>query len=318
MAAISLAEIDFSENLEFSFDSDFDIEQARNQIFDHGCIVIRRLIPKESIALYNALADHTYEATGRIFRFLEQAHSESGGLGRLLRLQERKKSLSASEKVRWSVLISKLSDDVAEFERFKNDIHYAQISNDDFVQLNSGASLSDILELSPHTQAFVKRLLGTIWYPGSTIIRRVGIAGGGSAAAQEPIYMHCDGPILSRHAFALNFWVPLNDCGVDAPGIQFVPGPFENLRERVHHDLNAGTVDVAKQLAMQDEYTNAQDGRPRYVPRLERGDVAVFHNWVIHGGYHSPDMEKIRTSMELRFNAPKPEDFYKFASGSSA
>ena len=40
---------------------------------------------------------------------------------------------------------------------------------------------------------------------------------------QQPVRFHIDAQYHSPHQFSLNFWVPLNDCGVDSPGLQTVP-----------------------------------------------------------------------------------------------
>jgi ectoine hydroxylase-related dioxygenase (phytanoyl-CoA dioxygenase family) len=125
--------------------------------------------------------------------------------------------------------------------------------------------------------------------------------------------MHCDGPTLSRHTYSINFWVPFADCPGDAPGLQLVPGPFRPMQEAVKHDLAAATVDHGVELEMQKHYSSGADGRPRFVPQLERGDVVVFHNWIMHASYATAEMTKPRTSFELRFNAPTPDLFEAFA-----
>ena len=39
-----------------------------------------------------------------------------------------------------------------------------------------------------------------------------------------------------------------------------------------------------------------------YRPRMNAGDVLLFHNWSIHGTYKTPEMTQKRTSLELRVN----------------
>jgi ectoine hydroxylase-related dioxygenase (phytanoyl-CoA dioxygenase family) len=124
--------------------------------------------------------------------------------------------------------------------------------------------------------------------------------------------MHCDGPILSKHTYSINFWVPLVDCGVDAPGLQLVPGPFEPLQKLLKHDWQTNFVDHERELEMQEFYSTERDGGKRFIPHLRKGDVIVFHNWIVHGSYSTPQMTKPRTSFELRFNAPERSQFESF------
>jgi hypothetical protein len=206
-------------------------------------------------------------------------------------------------------------DGIAEprLRTFVTNVRIGQINPDWFTELNPGRSIYDLVLAQGRARTFLDALLGGTWYPGAGHTRRVFTdrADVGSFT-QKPIDMHCDGPSLSRHTYSLNVWVPLIDCGVDAPSLQFVPGPFEPLQRAVRHDMATATCDYQSQLEQQKFYSSGRDGRPRFMPTFRRGDVSIFHNWIMHGSYWTSDTRKMRTSFELRFNAPDPHDFEKF------
>jgi hypothetical protein len=73
------------------------------------------------------------------------------------------------------------------------------------------------------------------------------------------------------------------------------------------------SVDEEIELKLQAFYSSGQDGQPRFVPSLDRGDVVVFHNWIMHATHATAQMTKPRASFELRFDAPNRSDFEAFA-----
>lgn len=260
------------------------IPTIRATLFDSGCVVIRGLVPPERLDSYGRMAAETLDTCTRILTDILDVP-----------LEER-------------------AQDIAEkrLRKFAINVRMGQVEKKYFAALNNGASIDDVLLGNPDQATFVRSLLGDGWHPGASIVRRV-TPDPTVAGAQQPILMHCDGPHLSRHTYSINFWLPTVDVPTDAPGLQLVPGPFEPMREIANHNWQTSTVDMDLVDASQKVYTSGQDGQPRFVPEIRRGDCVVFHNWIMHGSYATPDMTKPRISFELRFNAPTREAFESFA-----
>lgn len=262
-----------------------DTGKIRKAIFDHGCALIRGLVDEKRIEMFAMFAENTFDSCDRIARIFDVKDDEP-------------------------------LDEISHpgFRKFVMNRRIGQIEVPEFEFFNGGISLSDLLMTDAGTREFVQSVLGGVWFPGAMMARRVSPSKAKQSKCwQQPICMHCDGPILSKHTFSINFWVPLTDCVGTAPSLQLVPGPFAPLQELLRHDANASTVDVELQEQMERHYSSGEDGRQRFVPRLRRGDVLVFHNWIVHGTYATPDMTYDRTSFELRFNASESRQFEAFA-----
>jgi hypothetical protein len=283
--AISRKSDEAREDLVFRHSPSPEIDRLRRTIYESGCVVVRGLIPKADIDLFADLAERSYDSCRQLLRILEISDDEP---------------------------LEALSD--ARLRSFVSDIRIGQITSHYFSTVNAGHSMFDLLIGDAKRKAFVVSLLGGEWGPGAAIIRRVSpVPEQQSKSWQAPIVMHCDGPHLSRHTYSLNFWVSTVDCPGEVPGLQLVPGPFLPMQKAVKHDWETNTIDQDLELEMQKLYSSRQDGRPRFVPQLERGDVLIFHNWIVHGSYVTPAMTRPRTSFELRFNAPTRQHFEAFA-----
>jgi hypothetical protein len=255
-------------------------------LYEHGCVVIRGLISQEDINHCTTVTERTFDICNGMLNVLEVPHDE---------------------------LLEAIQD--LRLRKFVSNIRIGQIESQYFENLNAGASIYDVLLKNKKRHDFILSILGREWFKGAGIIRRVSPAKKkkGDALSQCPIRMHCDGPTLSRHTYAVNFWVPLADCQGESPGIQLVPGPFESMQSAVKHDWKTSTVDHKIEMEMQILYSRGEDGNPRFIPSLKRGDVVVFHNWIMHATHSTAKMTKPRSSLELRFNAPDRTDFEAFA-----
>jgi len=273
----------FDELLEFHADRLPNIRVIRKRIYHFGCVVIRGFLPVQRVLEYRALTERCY--------------ASCAGLIKILQIDE-------------DTPVDDIKD--AGLREFVRNIRIGQIWPEWFEPLTSGRSMYDLL--GAEQRRFIRSLFGSEWFKGAGHIRRVSpLSTQQSKTWQEPICMHCDGPVLSRHTYSINIWVPLDDCGADAPGLQLVPDAFKERQEAVRHDLETSYVDMELELAVQRHYSSELDGKPRFRPRLARGDVVMFHNWVMHGTFSRPEMTNPRTSFELRFNAPRRRDFEQFA-----
>lgn len=110
---------------------------------------------------------------------------------------------------------------------------------------------------------------------------------------------HQDGAFLgSRQGIrALNVWVTLTDCGVDAPGMDIVPKRFEAIQETgtggAIFDWAVGPDTVA---------TLAVDA-PVVRPRYRAGDAMLFDDMLLHRTALDPSMTHTRHAIESWFFA---------------
>jgi Phytanoyl-CoA dioxygenase (PhyH) len=109
---------------------------------------------------------------------------------------------------------------------------------------------------------------------------------------------HQDGAFLGRGIRALNVWVALTDCGVDAPGLDIVPLRFD-------HVLPTGTggaiFDWAVGPAVVDDLA---DRAPVARPTFRAGDVMLFDDMLLHRTAVDDSMIKSRYAIESWFFAP--------------
>lgn len=84
----------------------------------------------------------------------------------------------------------------------------------------------------------------------------------------------------------LTCWIPLNDCGVDSPGLEFVRG-----RQAALLHFSELKDESARQRFPAEEF---------WAPELELGDGLIFLNSVLHRTYTHSEMTRDRLSVEYR------------------
>ncbi len=105
---------------------------------------------------------------------------------------------------------------------------------------------------------------------------------------------HQDGAFLGD-VRALNVWLALSHCGVDAPGLDIVP-------RRIDHIVETGTegswADWSVSQAMAEESAgDAQIVRPVFRP----GDILLFDDLFLHKTAAEPEMSRPRYAVECWF-----------------
>ena len=90
----------------------------------------------------------------------------------------------------------------------------------------------------------------------------------------------------------ITLWIPLNPCGIDSPGLEFVRGPQEAL-------LHFTELDDA---ALRRRFPSHEF----WAPALELGDGLVFLNSVLHRTHANAEMLLHRLSIEYRIFASLP------------
>jgi hypothetical protein len=109
---------------------------------------------------------------------------------------------------------------------------------------------------------------------------------------------HQDGAFLGRGIRALNVWVALTDCGLDAPGLDLVP-------LRLGDVLPTGTGGAIFDWAVgPDVVDGLKDRAPVVRPTFRAGDVMLFDELLLHRTAIDASMTKRRYAIEAWFFAP--------------
>lgn len=109
---------------------------------------------------------------------------------------------------------------------------------------------------------------------------------------------HQDGEFIGPDVRSVNVWVSLTDCGVDAPGLDLVP-------RRVDHLLDAGTEGAQFGWSIgQPVVDRAAGDTPVVRPEFHAGDALLFDDVFVHRTAIGPEMTKIRYAIESWFFAP--------------
>ena len=109
---------------------------------------------------------------------------------------------------------------------------------------------------------------------------------------------HQDGAFLGRGIRALNVWVALTDCGVDAPGMDLLP---RRLGEIVETGTGGAIFDWAVGPAVVERL--AVDA-PVVRPEFRAGDALLFDDMFLHRTAIEPTMTQPRYAIESWFFAP--------------
>ncbi|MCB0976573.1 MAG: phytanoyl-CoA dioxygenase family protein [Acidimicrobiales bacterium] len=108
---------------------------------------------------------------------------------------------------------------------------------------------------------------------------------------------HQDGAFIGQGIRAMNVWVALTDCGVDAPGMDLVPRRFEEIVE-------TGTGGAIFDWAVgPDVVAELSADHPVVRPQFNAGDALLFDDLFLHRSAVSPEMTKERYALESWFFA---------------
>lgn len=111
---------------------------------------------------------------------------------------------------------------------------------------------------------------------------------------------HQDGAFLGSQEGirAINVWVTLTDCGVDAPSMDIVPKRFDAVQE-------TGTGGAIFDWAVGDETVERlSHDAPPVRPRYQAGDAMLFDDMLLHRTALDPSMTRTRHAIESWFFAP--------------
>lgn len=110
---------------------------------------------------------------------------------------------------------------------------------------------------------------------------------------------HQDGAFLGSGIQALNLWLTLTPCGVDAPGLDLVPHRFDEIVETgtggSYFDWAVGPEVIARE--------GSETGLAR--PLFDAGDLVIFDDLNLHRTAIEPEMTRERHAIELWCFAPE-------------
>jgi hypothetical protein len=108
---------------------------------------------------------------------------------------------------------------------------------------------------------------------------------------------HQDGAFLGSGIRALNVWLALSACGVDAPGLDIVPRRFDHIVETGSH---GSYFDWAVGPELVDQIA---ESAPITRPEFRAGDVLFFDDMLLHRTATEARMTKPRYAIETWFFA---------------
>jgi ectoine hydroxylase-related dioxygenase (phytanoyl-CoA dioxygenase family) len=169
---------------------------------------------------------------------------------------------------------------------------------------------------NPLLQRFLDLVFAGQKYERESATARRIKASGSDNNWQEPLALHLDS-YFHQFWFTVNFWVPFDECGVDAPCLQLLPLNYRDTRrysgfsrkpvfkqkDRVAENSRFFPNDSLTPESVENDFGTGCLLRPLVRP----GDVIIASNWLIHGSYRTPAMTKGRSSMEVRFIGRCPD-----------
>ncbi len=132
---------------------------------------------------------------------------------------------------------------------------------------------------------------------------------------QPPLELHVDS-FFHEFWFTVNFWVPFDECGMEAPGLQLLPIDYRATRRYAgfsrapvypYRDGVENSRYFPGDVLTVDRIRRDFGADALLRPAMKPGDVIVSSNWIVHGSHQTADMAKGRASMELRFIGTCPD-----------
>jgi len=110
---------------------------------------------------------------------------------------------------------------------------------------------------------------------------------------------HQDGAFLGRDVRTLNLWLALSACGTDAPGLEIVPRRFDDV---LATGTDGALFDWSVSPALVEQVAGGPDVALR--PEFSPGDALLFDHLFLHRTGVAPGMTHERWAIETWFFAP--------------
>ena len=122
------------------------------------------------------------------------------------------------------------------------------------------------------------------------------------------IDMHTDGMYFNDSLYGLTVWIPLQECGRDAPSLDVIVADHHEVRRKSGFALNRPSLGE-KQFNFhhyKKDFFAEQNLRQHFplesflTPEFTPGDVMLFSNWAIHGTNRNLGLSLSRSAIQLR------------------
>lgn len=115
-----------------------------------------------------------------------------------------------------------------------------------------------------------------------------------NSEVSTPVPYHQDESFLNASCLVLNFWIPLVDAGLDAPGLEIVCEGMDKLITMPKNSFSSYD-DIKVSPSFMKQYD-----KKIWHPEVRAGDALVFSNYTLHKTYITPEMQKTRIAIEMR------------------
>jgi hypothetical protein len=183
----------------------------------------------------------------------------------------------------------------------------------DLIDISNGRVSGFELVDTPLVDSFLDLIYsGQEWTQDSVTTRRIdGVAD--NHGWQKPLDLHLDCE-FHKFQFTTNFWIPLDECGVEAPCLQMVPLDYLSTRRysgyrgyRLHANKDRHTGFFRDGIFHPENIESHFGLECFFRPIMQPGDAILASNWLIHGSHRTSEMKKGRTSVEVRFIGKKED-----------
>lgn len=114
-----------------------------------------------------------------------------------------------------------------------------------------------------------------------------------------PVPFHQDASFMGNPGLIINSWIPLNEAGLKAPGIQVVLRPeslvYNQSIFETKHPTTYNEIDISQSSAL-----SGITSEQLWAPIIAPGDVLFFSHLTIHRTYQTDTMSLPRISLEIR------------------
>ena len=114
-----------------------------------------------------------------------------------------------------------------------------------------------------------------------------------------PVPFHQDASFLGNPGLIINSWIPLNEAGLDAPGLEVVLRP--EIKIYNESKFKSKTPTTYEEIDISDNtYFSEITPDLLWSPIIKPGDVLFFSHLTINRTYQTESMELPRISLEIR------------------
>lgn len=263
---------------------DVDGREVRTCLRERGSFVLRNAIDPDNVSLYRDLVDRTHG--------LHSINCAKKGLD-IAQAEDEWSGSKGWKGVAWA-------------------LKFGQVMPGWLADCFPGRSFMELID-TEQMLSFLTQFFGGPCRPASvTHARRVHPNPANSrheedCGSEAALQWHVDAHPHGATRFRINLWTPLEDCGVDRPGLQAGIMSHDDSVAVSGYEHEHKSFAHATHALLDGGYNRLLDDMTVYAPILRAGDVFVFSHWTLHSTYVTPKMKTSRLSVELRFEYDGPE-----------